>query len=63
VRIVTVKDLGSVECEDVCWIQLAQDRVRWLAALNTTMSLLDQQSNRVSRKNVELRIGLLHGNH
>jgi hypothetical protein len=29
----------NAECENVDWIQLAQDRDRWLASVNTVMNL------------------------
>jgi hypothetical protein len=32
-------DLKQIECEDVNWIHLAQDRVQWRALVNTAMNL------------------------
>jgi len=32
-------DLQDVECEDMDWIQLAQDRDRWWALVTAVMSL------------------------
>jgi hypothetical protein len=32
-------DLGEVECGDVDWIDLAQDRNRWRALVNSVLNL------------------------
>ena len=32
-------ELQEVECEGVDWIELAQDRKRWLALVNAAMNL------------------------
>lgn len=31
-------DLRAIGCEDLYWIHLAQDRVKWSALLNTTLN-------------------------
>jgi hypothetical protein len=33
-------DVREMECEDVDWIQLTQDRIQWHARMNTAMNLL-----------------------
>jgi hypothetical protein len=39
-RMVTLKwILGTVECEGVDWINLAQYKVQWRAAVNTVLNL------------------------
>jgi hypothetical protein len=35
-------DLKEIGRDDVDWIHLAQDRVQWLAFVNTVMNLLVQ---------------------
>jgi len=32
-------DLNGLECESVDWIQLAHDKVRWQALVNTDLKL------------------------
>jgi hypothetical protein len=32
-------DIQEVECEDMDWIELAQDREQWRSLLNTVMNL------------------------
>ena len=32
-------DLQEVECGSVDWVELAEDKVRWLALLNAVMNL------------------------
>jgi hypothetical protein len=39
----TKMDLGATGCEDVDWIQVAQDSVQWLALMKTVMNLLVPQ--------------------
>jgi hypothetical protein len=33
-------DLKEIECKDVDWIQVAQDKDRWRALVNTVMNVL-----------------------
>jgi hypothetical protein len=33
-------ELKGIECEDVDWIHLAQDRYEWRALMNTVMNFL-----------------------
>jgi len=38
-------DFQELGCEDMCWIELAQDSDRWRALVNTVMNLPQNEGN------------------